>query len=819
MRIPIFQTKILLLVSVLALAFAGCGGGGAPAVNSGPGGTTTDSTPPSAPTGLIAAAVGSTGANLSWQPSTDNVAVTSYIVRRNGTQVGTPVTTSFADSGLSASTTYSYTVAARDAASNVSTAASSSVTTASAGGGDTNPPTTPANLVATSVGEGQINLTWSASTDNVGVTGYRLERCAGVGCTTNFAQISTPSAFTYSDTASLLPSSTYGYRVRATDGAGNLSGFSLIAYATTQAATGTTLPLGALAHDGPATPEQISLILPVTGGVLPQSATATVRYKPTGSPAWITGHPLYRIRPDLTETPAVGTVPDAFAWPIIDVAHGTSYDVEVTVTSGAVTNVKTLTHTTRALPAAAPSFTTTIAPGATSAQIQAALDGLSTTNNVLQFQDGTYNVSGLVVRRSGSVGSPIYIRGQSRAGVVLFNASRVLQIQNASHVVIENMTLRGSGVDSGTNTSSVGIEFFNNNQTRITVRNITMNGVDSAIGANSNISEFLAYDNTITGNNTWTRQTVPGTFDIDSNLTWNDDGIRIPGFGNCAFNNTISGFGDTFAYAQHSGGTGLTQTIGVHFYRNDIRNGGDDGTEADYTHRNSTFYDNRLHNTMTFVSLDPLYGGPLVVARNITINTGRTPFKWNSPNSGQFIYNNTIVRTTGQYQFDGASSAEAGWYQPNNGAQRSYGYRNNILVYRGVGTQTIRLDNSGHDPVDFTHNSWFPNLVFQWPQGGFGNLQNAFANLSATSPVFSGSTKRHDQDNITANNPWTTAVSFGADYHTEVGTYTPILSAGTAPKNSGVAIPNITDGFFGGAPDRGAIIEGRPIPQYGDRSP
>ena len=69
------------------------------------------------------------------------------------------------------------------------------------------------------------------------------------------------------------------------------------------------------------------------------------------------------------------------------------------------------------------------------------------------------------------------------------------------------------------------------------------------------------------------------------------------------------------------------------------------------------------------------------------------------------------------------------------------------------------------------------------------------------------------------SNPWTTAITLGPDYHTEVTVdYTPALAPGTAPKNSGVVIPNITDGFAGGAPDRGAIIEGRPVPQYGDRS-
>ncbi|HKQ25354.1 MAG TPA: fibronectin type III domain-containing protein, partial [Burkholderiales bacterium] len=289
------RLKLLLLVPVFALTLAGCGAGIPATTDGSAGSTTTDATPPTTPAALTASAVGSNGANLSWHPSMDNVAVTAYIIRRNGTQVGTSVATNYGDSGLLAGTTYNYSVAASDAAGNVSAPASASVTTATASG-DTTPPSAPGNLVATAVGEGQIDLTWSASNDNVGVTGYRLERCAGTACTTNFAQISTPSALAYSDSSSLVASTTYGYRVRATDGAGNLSGFSSIAYATTQAATGATLPLGALAHDGPATPEQISLILPVTGS-LPQTATATVRYKPTSSSTWITGHPLYRIRP------------------------------------------------------------------------------------------------------------------------------------------------------------------------------------------------------------------------------------------------------------------------------------------------------------------------------------------------------------------------------------------------------------------------------------------------------------------------------------------------------------------------------------------
>lgn len=90
-------------------------------------------------------------------------------------------------------------------------------------GGDTIPPTVPTNLTATVSGT-QINLSWTASTDNVGVTGYLLERCQGAGCS-NFAQIATPTTTTYSDIG--LGAGGYSYRVRGTDAAGNLSSYSV----------------------------------------------------------------------------------------------------------------------------------------------------------------------------------------------------------------------------------------------------------------------------------------------------------------------------------------------------------------------------------------------------------------------------------------------------------------------------------------------------------------------------------------------------------------------------------------------------------------
>src|SRR5207248_1621486 len=73
------------------------------------------------------------------------------------------------------------------------------VTAIGGGGGDTQPPTAPSSLGATAVNSSQINLSWTASTDNVGVTNYLVERCGGVACT-SFAQIGTSTGTTYNDT-------------------------------------------------------------------------------------------------------------------------------------------------------------------------------------------------------------------------------------------------------------------------------------------------------------------------------------------------------------------------------------------------------------------------------------------------------------------------------------------------------------------------------------------------------------------------------------------------------------------------------------------
>jgi len=207
--------------------------------------TLPDTQAPTAPTSATATVVSNTSIKVTWTASTDDVKVTGYKIERCGgvgctnfVQVATSTSVTYTNSSLIQGSSYSYRIRANDAAGNVS--GYSNVTTTTTTGTDTQVPSTPTGLTATPTSSTQINLTWTASTDNVGVTGYRVERCQGTGCST-FAQIATPTGSTYSDSG-LMGSTSYSYRVRATDAANNLSGYSSTATATTPVPPDTQAP-------------------------------------------------------------------------------------------------------------------------------------------------------------------------------------------------------------------------------------------------------------------------------------------------------------------------------------------------------------------------------------------------------------------------------------------------------------------------------------------------------------------------------------------------------------------------------------------------
>lgn len=282
--------------------------------------TDEDTSPPSTPAGLAVSSKTESSVKLTWNASTDNIAITGYNVYRDGVKVGTATTTSYTDSGLNADTSYTYRVQAFDIAGNMSEVSSevavktnskpttNSVTiyykqgyttpyihyrpvggawttapgvpmssseiggyykfsldignstaleavfnngsgtwdnnnsknyvfpvgtstytpgannangtiTAGAPLIDNIAPSVPANLSATAKTHSTVNLAWSASTDNVAVTGYDVYR--------NEVKIGTASGTTYADSG-LAADTSYNYTVKAKDAAGNTSAASAV---------------------------------------------------------------------------------------------------------------------------------------------------------------------------------------------------------------------------------------------------------------------------------------------------------------------------------------------------------------------------------------------------------------------------------------------------------------------------------------------------------------------------------------------------------------------------------------------------------------
>jgi endonuclease I/chitodextrinase len=190
---------------------------------------TPDTTAPSVPTGLAASNITTSSVVLTWNASTDDVAVTAYEIFRNGVSVGTTGNLTFTVSGLTPATLYSFTVTAKDPANNSSAQSAALQVTTLAGSPDTTPPSVPSGLAASNITSSGLTVSWNPSTDDTSVSGYEVfQDGVSLGFTT----------FLSMSVVDLLPSTTYTFTVTAFDAANNTSAPSAGLQVTTAAASG-----------------------------------------------------------------------------------------------------------------------------------------------------------------------------------------------------------------------------------------------------------------------------------------------------------------------------------------------------------------------------------------------------------------------------------------------------------------------------------------------------------------------------------------------------------------------------------------------------
>lgn len=232
-----------------------------------------DTTPPTAPTDVTVSGPTSTDSyyaqlpvTISWSASTDKIGVVGYYVYRNDELINS---TTSPQSGTSITDTlgpgtYTYTVAAYDAAQNVSARSSPVVFTISI---DNTPPSVPTNVSVEQISANGAKVSWASSTDPGGIAGYQIFR--------NGSKVGSASSSPYTDQG-LSTNVHYIYNVAAYDVAGNVSDESEPpAGVTIQPFTGPNPPV-------------------ILSAIVGNASTVEIIWSIASDPLAITGYTLYR---------------------------------------------------------------------------------------------------------------------------------------------------------------------------------------------------------------------------------------------------------------------------------------------------------------------------------------------------------------------------------------------------------------------------------------------------------------------------------------------------------------------------------------------
>ncbi|MEO8223453.1 MAG: thrombospondin type 3 repeat-containing protein [Gammaproteobacteria bacterium] len=541
---------------------------------------------------------------------------------------------------------------------------------------------------------------------------------------------------------------------------------------------------GTLASDPP-TVCCLGVFLPITTGDDNLNATATLRYRQTGTLEWHTGLPLLRVRPEQIsgESPpgAFGLPVPArqFAGSVFGLAPGTGYDVEVTVSDpdggGGVQSLQLVTATVPATDPLVPHVVPVSTAGGLASAISTANPG-----DVITLAAGTYNGS-ITISRNGTAANPIIVRGVSRDGVVLNAAGASTGASLAGNYTrLENLTIQGSSWGARVN-----------NTTGVVIRGVRFTNIEEGIdGRYGTTRNLYICDNILEGRRVWP--------DFSNNVV-DVEGIAVTGQGHTVCYNRISGFGDALGLNQN---TSIINAA-IDFYGNDVLWTGDDGMELDYAHRNVRAFGNRITNASMGVSFQPVWGGPVYVFRNVLINLARSPYKVNNDPTGFYILNNTSVRTLGIGLNGSYAWPSIGYTQAtgNPAYAANFQFRNNLLIgVSAPASVTTQLFNATIDS-----NGWWPDGPFV-----FFNTWANLADLVSNSPY-------EANGRIVEAQPFVTPIVLGATYDPLSPPRNPLLAASSTAVDGGQLIPNVTDDYAGAAPDLGAWERGRPLPVYGPR--
>lgn len=506
-----------------------------------------------------------------------------------------------------------------------------------------------------------------------------------------------------------------------------------------------------------------------------EDGIVTVRFREQGASAWRAGHPLVRVPAGSNE---------GFSWSnrhsgsVFGLTPGTTYEVELSLEDpdgGDAT--QTLTASTRPVPevsASAPRIAVT--PATIGDALRAAGPG-----DVLVLGAGSY--ASITVANDGAAGMPIVLQGAEGGGAIVDGEVRM---DGRSHVWVRELTVNGQ------------IKF--NNSEGIVVEGCVIDTDRDGIVAfaNGTIDGYFA-DNVVTGPTVWQPSALGASGD---NL---GEGIAVTGPGNVIAHNRVENFRDCVSLLEDSG---ANDQFSIDIIGNDLRRCADDAIEADFSMGNVRVIRNRSAQSFIAWSSQPSLGGPTWFIRNVAYANVFQVFKPNRSSLGDLLYHNTVVKqgdAFGVYTSDvwgrarsrnnlflGGSNDDGmpGSFDPGPGRilqVSTLDTSTSSFDFDGFGSTTMRFDGR----YGATRFDDFAGLTSMTSEA---NAVQVDMSVFASAPAFPGSV-------------------FGGGEPPDLR-----LADGSAAVDVGEPIPNVNDGFAGGAPDLGAYELGSALPPYGPRN-
>ena len=591
-----------------------------------------------------------------------------------------------------------------------------------------------------------------------------------------------------------------------------------------------------------------------------RNASVTLAWQRAGETAWHDGLPLFRLQGEAVLQGASFhyVAPNMFAGSVFDLAPDTEYSVRLQLTdpdspAGTAAIERSVSARTRPVPKPAadgavyhvyprdftgtklePNFNSLMAAyntGANSADWVNSFQPRVKPGDMILIHAGTYREDRtryagpnstlfdgtFYLTADGTAERPIVIKAAGD-GEVIFDAADnavLFDLTAADYHYVEGITVRNTEVAFllGRKRILGAIGF--------TLKNSRLENVGRGVYSDwGGARDFYIADNVFVGRNDphklmgWIGRTWQNLEGFPQPLL-SEFAVKFYGSGHVIAHNKVDNFHDGIDHATYGDPDGWPEqpvmAVSSDIIGNDINNVDDNCIEADSAGHNFRIIGNRCFNMAhRALSTQPALGGPIYFIRNIVYNAPEGgALKLTANGAGTLLYNNTLL--TEAHQMGPASNLH---------------FRNNLILGQGAWPEVFSVD---------TFTPWSSS-----DYNGFGTATGSIAFAWAQPPGTVDYETRGERpvQNFTTLQQF--AAATGEDTHSRMldwsvfkqasppasGDPTRIYRADdfdfslmekSSAIDAGIALPGITDGFTGGAPDLGAIEFGNPAPIYGPR--